>query len=127
MNTLVPATYDGPTPARRWAVAVPLTGVLDDTSALPEADCQAVASVVASGALPRRVVAVNERGQRIGQDHPHARLTDAEVDILLGLRDEGWGYRRLARKFEISRRAVVKICRGINRCQRAARHKTLPQ
>jgi hypothetical protein len=35
---------------------------------------------------PRRVVAVNERGQRIGQDHPHAQLTDAEVNILLGLR-----------------------------------------
>ena len=72
-----------------------------------------------------RVVAVNERGQRIGQDHPHAQLTDAEVNILLG-KEDGWGYRRLARKFEISRRAVVGSAAGSTAAS-AARHKTLPQ
>lgn len=71
----------------------------------------------------RRLVAVNECGQRIGQDHPRAVLTDHQIDLLLDLRDEGWGYRRLAKVFQISRTAVKRYCKGEMRAQHAARYK----
>lgn len=73
----------------------------------------------------KRWVAVNERGLRVGEDHPRAKLTDGEVDMLLALREEGWSYRQLAEKFEISKSAVRWYCIGGRRCQTAARHKAV--
>lgn len=70
-----------------------------------------------------KTVAVNERGLRIGDSHPQARLTNREVDMLLNLRDEGWSYRQLAEKFDISKSAARKICRGISRCQTPVAYK----
>ena len=70
-------------------------------------------------------IGVNERGQRVSEGHHDARLTDHEVDLLLQLHDEGWGYRRLARHFEISPSAARKICKGMTRCQRPARWKVV--
>lgn len=64
-----------------------------------------------------RVVAVNERGLVIGESHPRAVLTDAEVDLLLELRSEGYSYGWLAAKMEVSKSCVAKICRGEHRSQ----------
>lgn len=68
-----------------------------------------------------RFVAVNERGFRIGQDHPKAVLTDAEVARLLDLHEQGFGYKRLAKMFDISRSAARNYCKGRQRCQLPAR------
>lgn len=65
-------------------------------------------------------VGVNERGLRVGQDHHRAKLTDADIDMLLALHEEGWGYRRLAAKFEISRSHAQRLCKGRQRSQRVA-------
>ena len=73
----------------------------------------------------KRVVAVNERGLRIGEDHRLAKLTNDEVDRLLELRDEGWSYRQLANAFEISKSCARNICKGYRRCQCAAKYKTV--
>ena len=62
-------------------------------------------------------VAINEIGRRIGQYHHNARITDHEVELLLSLHDEGWGYRRLSSKFELSRSHVRNIIKGRSRCQ----------
>lgn len=67
-----------------------------------------------------RMVAVNERGQRIGESHPRAVLTDHEVELLLELRAEGFSYGWLARKFEVHKQTVAKICTGTRRSQIAA-------
>lgn len=76
---------------------------------------------------PKKYVAVNERGCRIGQDHPRAKLTNHEIELLLRLHDEeGWGYRRLAKKFEISKSQARLIVKGANRWQVAARFKVIP-
>ena len=58
---------------------------------------------------------VNDRGLLIGEDHPKAVLTDAEVVLLLELRGEGYGYDWLAAKFEVSKSCVQKICTGKTR------------
>lgn len=68
---------------------------------------------------PRRV-AVNDIGRRVGQDHHNAKLTDHDIDLLFALRDAGWGYKRLAAKFEISKRHVRDVLAGKRRGQAVA-------
>lgn len=68
-------------------------------------------------------VAVNERGLVIGEDHPRAVLTNAEVDMLLELRAEGFSYGWLAMKMEVSKSCVAKICRGEHRSQIAVAYR----
>ena len=65
----------------------------------------------------QKTVAVNERGLRIGEDHPNARYTDGEVTMVLELRDEGWGYKRIAKALEMPKSTVRDICTGRRRCQ----------
>lgn len=74
-------------------------------------------------AAKTRTLAVNERGQRIGESHPGAVLTDHEVGLLMELRDEGYSYSSLAVVFEISKGAVAKILTGQRRCQTPAAFK----
>lgn len=76
------------------------------------------------------VVQLNERGNRIGQSNPMAKLTDHEVELLLELREERdesgrrkYGYGWLAKKFEVSRSCVQWLCNGGRRGQAAVRVK----
>ena len=71
-------------------------------------------------AAKKRMLAVNDRGQRIGESHPRAVLTDHEVGLLQDLRDEGYSYSRLAKMFEVSKGAVAKILTGQRRCHTPA-------
>lgn len=75
--------------------------------------------------MTKRTVAINERGLRIGEDHQGAKLTNAEVELLLSLREQGWSYRQLAEAFEVSKSAVRWYCIGGRRCQLAVRFKTV--
>ena len=68
------------------------------------------------------LVARNAEGYVVGENHPGAKLTDAEVDQLLELRDDGYSYTWLAAKFDVSKSCVRWICVGRNRCQTPARH-----
>jgi Mor family transcriptional regulator len=70
-------------------------------------------------------IATNENGRSIGEDHHRAKLTNGDVDMLLALRDEGWSYGRLARKFEVSKSQVRNIVKGYKRCQCTAGHKVV--
>lgn len=65
-------------------------------------------------------VAINETGRRIGEDHPNARYTDGEVRMVLTLRDDGYGWKRIAAMAEMPIRTVRSICLGLRRCQVAA-------
>lgn len=70
-----------------------------------------------------RMLAVNDKGRRIGDSHPRAVLSNTEVDLLLELRGEGYSYGWLAGKFEIHKGTVAKICSGQRRCQLPDRFK----
>ncbi len=61
--------------------------------------------------------AVNERGHIIGEDHPRAVLTNAEVDVVLELRAEGWSFGRLAKHMDVSKACIARICWGTRRAQ----------
>lgn len=74
-----------------------------------------------------REFAVNDAGLRIGEDHPNAKLTDAEVELIRSLHeDDGMTYETLAEKFEVSRWAIGRICRYERRGQSVLGRKKLP-
>lgn len=63
----------------------------------------------------KRVVGVSDGGVRVGQDHPRARLTDADLALLLALRAQGMSYGQLAEKFEAPKNSVAAWCKGRRR------------
>jgi len=74
----------------------------------------------------RAVVAVNERGRRIGETHHNALISDALVDEMRGRHeDDGLGYRKIAREFSVALTTVRKICTYERRAQTAERWKTI--
>ncbi len=64
-----------------------------------------------------RFVPINDRGLRIGEGHPRARLTDGDVEMIRALGEEGVRYRLIAEKFEITKWMVGRICRYERRDQ----------
>lgn len=67
-----------------------------------------------------RLLAVNELGIRVGEDHQRAKLTNAEVDRMLYLHEDlGVGYKRLAQLFAVAVRTVRNICHYERRAQHA--------
>ena len=48
----------------------------------------------------QKTVAVNERGLRIGEDHQNARYTNAEIEMVLTLRDEDKSYGDACERYE---------------------------
>ncbi len=69
-----------------------------------------------------RLLAVNDRGYVIGEQHHRAKLTDHEVDLVLELLDDGMSERLVAEKMEISRRTVRDIKAGRIRAQTPYRY-----
>lgn len=75
--------------------------------------------------MSRRIVAINELGIRIGEDHQRAKLTDAEVDLMRQLNEEGMSYSVLAEKFEVGKTTVAEICRYEKRAQIATKWRVI--
>lgn len=65
-------------------------------------------------------VAVNELGLRIGEDHPLAKLSDHDVELIRALAEGGMCYAVIAGKFEVSRVTIGRICRFERRGQAIA-------
>lgn len=72
------------------------------------------------------MIAVNDRGYRVGESHPRAALTDAEVELIRRLHErEKMSYPIIAEKFEISVHTAGRICRYQRRAEVATRWKTI--
>ncbi|MFJ1253410.1 helix-turn-helix domain-containing protein [Cupriavidus sp. CuC1] len=69
--------------------------------------------------MVKRMVAINDQGLRIGEDHQNAKLTDSDVERIRQLHGEGLSYRTLADKFEVSKSLIALICRWERRAQTA--------
>jgi DNA invertase Pin-like site-specific DNA recombinase len=65
----------------------------------------------------KRIVGVNERGLRVGEDHQHARLTDAECELIRQMHEAGMSYKLLADKFEVGKSTIADICKYRRRGQ----------
>ncbi|WP_205203172.1 hypothetical protein [Azonexus hydrophilus] len=76
----------------------------------------------------QRTVAINDAGLRIGEEHPNAKLTDAEVERIRDLHEfDGMTYKALAEKFEVSKWCIGRICRYERRAQRPTNWKTIEE
>lgn len=75
---------------------------------------------VSQRAKARLLLAVNDRGYVIGEQHHRARLTDHDIDLILALRAEGMSQRVVAEKMECSRRTVRDVETGRIRSQTAS-------
>jgi len=74
----------------------------------------------------RIVVAVNDRGRRIGETHHNSQISDEVVDQMRARHeDDGIGYRKIAREFNVALTTVRKICSYERRAQTAERWKTI--
>lgn len=71
----------------------------------------------------KRLIGVNAQGLRIGEDHPRARLSDHDVELIRELAGGGMLYAEIAEKFEISKVTVGRICRYERRGQTVENYK----
>jgi len=76
--------------------------------------------------MSRITVGVNEKGSRVGEDHPRATLTDHDVELMRQMHEEeGIGYKRLAKMFDTSVAQVRNICLYRQRAQSASGWRTI--
>lgn len=72
------------------------------------------------------LVAVNEYGFRIGEDHPNSKLTNEQIDAIRDLREfQNMRYTDIAKLFGLSKGAIAKICRYERRAQTIERWKKI--
>lgn len=72
--------------------------------------------------VKRRLVLVNDRGVPIGADHHRAKRSDADVALVLELKEAGLSYAAIAAKFDdvpggVSKSWVRDVCKGFIRAQ----------
>lgn len=70
----------------------------------------------------KKIVALNERGRVVGQEHPRALLLDWEIDQVLDLVESGLSYAQVAEKFGVSKSCIAHIASGRRRCQTPSRY-----
>lgn len=61
---------------------------------------------------------VSDTGALTGESNPAAKLSNADVDLILQLRDDDpltWTLQRLARRFGVTKGCIGHICRGARR------------
>jgi hypothetical protein len=74
----------------------------------------------------RVVLAVNERGIRIGEDHQNAKLSNEQIDRIRDLHeDHNLTYRQLAAMFSVSFSMIAGVCQYRRRAQTPFGYKTL--
>lgn len=98
-----------------------------------------------------KFVKFNEKGRRIGEDHPRAVLSDHDVELLWGFLEDrehliatgrkaglrqvqieaeltraGLSYRLLALKFDVHKQTIAKVAQGARRGQAVAKCKPYP-
>lgn len=68
--------------------------------------------------MATRMIAVNEFGKRIGEDHQHARLTNEQVDRIRDLHEEhNLTYDQLAAMYCVSKSTIAGYCQYRRRAQ----------
>ena len=72
--------------------------------------------------MTTKLVFVNDKGKRIGQDHHRAKLTDPDIELVFELRAAGLSYQVIADKFDdipggIGKSTIRDILSGARRAQ----------
>jgi len=65
-----------------------------------------------------RLVAINDRGYRIGESHSNSKLSDKDVEEIRDLHEfANMGYRQIATYYGVKKSIVAEICRYEKRVQ----------
>lgn len=65
-----------------------------------------------------KIVAVNENGRRIGEDHPRSKLSDEQVDRIRDLHEyHDMTYEQLAAMYQVPKTTIASICQYMRRAQ----------
>jgi len=56
------------------------------------------------------LIKFGKHGDRVGDSNPRAKYSDAEVEVMRQLREEGMPVREIAEKFECTKGYVSKVC-----------------
>lgn len=59
-----------------------------------------------------KIVGVSRNGIRLGEDSPHAKYTDDEIDAVFGLLEEGFSFGGIARMLDMPKSTVWAIATG---------------
>lgn len=70
--------------------------------------------------MERRLIAISETGRRIGETHPHAKLSDADVDLIFELRASGLSMAAIGVKLGVQKACIWKIIHGYARAHTPA-------
>jgi len=66
-------------------------------------------------------IGVNAKGYRVGESHHRAKLSDADIDLILYLREAGLSFSEIAGKFDdgvtVSKSTVRDVCSARTRGQ----------
>lgn len=65
-------------------------------------------------------VTINDVGRPIGEDHRNARYTDNDVENAIGLRQQGYTYRKVSEMMDMPIRTIRDYVSGRRRCQSVA-------
>lgn len=102
-------------------------GIVDSTAAAAEQQESFRGVRVTATDSGWRDATVNEDGRVIGEHHHSAKLSDADIELILELRDLGLSVREIAAKFDdvpkVSKSMVHAICNGARRRQTVMGHK----
>ena len=68
-----------------------------------------------------KLVGLTEGGQRVGETHHRAKLTERDVELILQMHAWGLSYRQIADKMDdipggVSKSTVRDIVKGLRRC-----------
>ena len=69
-------------------------------------------SVHKPSVLVEKIVGVSRNGIRLGEDSPHAKYTDAEIDAVFELFDEGFSFAAIARMLDMPKSTAWAIVSG---------------
>jgi predicted DNA-binding protein (UPF0251 family) len=72
-----------------------------------------------------RLIGVTKCNRRMGEDHPNAKLTNHEVDLVFELRELGMSYQAIASRMEVSKSQIRNILTGKRRAKLPARFRAL--
>lgn len=75
--------------------------------------------------MKKKLVAIGENNRRIGEDHPKAVLTNAQIDQVFDMRERGMSYGQIAMRLKVSKASIRDILSCRTRSQWAVRFKEI--
>lgn len=71
------------------------------------------------------LVSIGDSGRPVGESAPNAKYTDAEIDMVFELRNQGYFYREISEMMDMPIRTIRTVLDGSRRSKHVVGWKTL--